>query len=49
MRAIAAVLSLMIFAASGLGEARAADAEIVAAINASSNALDNAFEKSENS
>jgi ketosteroid isomerase-like protein len=47
MRAIAAVLSLMIFAASGLGEARAADAETVAAVNASSNALDDAFEKSD--
>jgi ketosteroid isomerase-like protein len=47
MRAIAAVLSLMIFAASGLGEARAADAETVTAVNASSNALDDAFEKSD--
>lgn len=43
MRTIAAVLSLMIVAASGLSEARGADAETIAAVNASSNALDQAF------
>jgi ketosteroid isomerase-like protein len=46
MRTLAAVLSLMIVAASGLGEARAA-AETVTAIHASSDALDDAFEKSD--
>ena len=43
MRTIATVLSLMIFAASGLCQAQAGDAETIAAINASSNALDQAF------
>jgi ketosteroid isomerase-like protein len=41
MRTLAAVFSLMILA--GLCEARAGDAETIAAVNASSNALDQAF------
>jgi ketosteroid isomerase-like protein len=43
MRTIAGVLSLMILVTAGLCEARASDAETVAAVNASSNALDQAF------
>lgn len=42
----AALLTLLIFAFGGfLFEARAGDAETIAAVNASSNALDEAFEK----
>lgn len=41
MRTLAAVFSLMIFA--GLCEVQASDAETIAAVNASSNALDQAF------
>lgn len=43
MRNIAAVLCLMIAAAAGPFRAEAADADTIAAINASSNALDKAF------
>lgn len=45
MRTLAAVFSLMILAAFGLCQARAGDAETIAAINASSDALDAAFGK----
>lgn len=46
MRSLAAVLSLVILiAGAALTSARAADADTVAAINASSNALDDAFSK----
>jgi len=43
MRRLAAVLSLILFASAGLFMANATDAETIAAINASSNALDEAF------
>jgi hypothetical protein len=46
MQSLAAVLSLVILiAGAALTSARAADADTVAAINASSNALDDAFSK----
>lgn len=43
MRRLAAVLSLILLASAGLFVANATDAETIAAINASSNALDEAF------
>jgi hypothetical protein len=43
MRRLAAVLSLILLASAGLFMANATDAETIAAINASSNALDEAF------
>ena len=43
MRRLAAVLSLILLAYAGLFMANATDAETIAAINASSNALDEAF------
>jgi len=43
MRRLATVFSLMLLAAAGASAANASDAETIAAINASSNALDNAF------
>jgi hypothetical protein len=43
MRKIAAILSLMILVAVGAFRAEAGDADTIAAINASSNALDKAF------
>jgi ketosteroid isomerase-like protein len=43
MRKLATVLSLMLLASAGLSSANASDAETIAAINASSNALDSAF------
>ncbi len=43
MRKLAAVLSLILLASAGLFMANATDAETIAAINASSNALDEAF------
>lgn len=43
MRTLAAAFSLMILAGAALFEAGAGDAETIAAINASSNALDKAF------
>ncbi|MEX1061316.1 MAG: nuclear transport factor 2 family protein [Methyloceanibacter sp.] len=43
MRTLAAVFSLMILAGAALFEAGAGDADTIAAINASSNALDKAF------
>ena len=45
MRTLAALLTLMLFSSVWLSEANAIDAETIAAINASSNALDNAFAK----
>ncbi len=45
MRTLAALLALMLFSSVWLSEANAIDAETIAAINASSNALDNAFAK----
>ena len=45
MRTPAALLALMLFSSVWLSEANAIDAETIAAINASSNALDNAFAK----
>lgn len=47
MRSLAAVLSLVILVAGAALTSRAADADTVAAINASSNALDDAFAKSD--
>ena len=48
MRNLAAVISLVILVAgAALTSARAADADTVTAINASSNALDDAFSKGE--
>lgn len=43
MKTLAALLSFVILVAAGFGPAAADDAETVAAINASSNALDDAF------
>ena len=45
MRTLATLLALMLFSSVWLSEANAIDAETIAAINASSNALDNAFAK----
>ena len=45
MRMLAAMVSLMILAATGLVEARAGDAETIEAINEAAAALDRAFEK----
>lgn len=43
MRKITAILSLMILVAVGASRAEAGDADTIAAVNASSNALDKAF------
>ena len=43
MRMLAAMVSLMILAATGLVEARAGDAETIEAINEAAAALDRAF------
>jgi len=45
MSGLAAIFSLMILAATGFVEARASDAETIAAINEAAAALDKAFEK----
>jgi len=43
MRRLATVFSLMLLASASFSSAKASDAETIAAINASSNALDSAF------